>query len=132
MENKNFNLKEEHIEEIKNKLLLVFQRIVPQVTDIVFDINFDCHKRPYIKVKTTTFQTTPALFKEVWIEGACYPISDSEKNALQMGYMFDYKWEGYNGGYNGVELGHMVLSVYCNEEYDSVVVKQPFTYSQIY
>lgn len=58
-----------HIDKIKNIILGNLQRIVPQITDVEITMNKNYSGMEYIKAISTTFQTTPSLFKSVQIIG---------------------------------------------------------------
>ena len=78
----------------------------------------------YIKAISTTFQTTPSLFKSVQITGSAQPVENNETNTLVLYFNFSYYWETYSGGTNGTELGYMIFEI----KNDHIHVKQPFTY----
>lgn len=79
----------------------------------------------YIKAISTTFQTTPSLFKSVQIAGSAQPVENNETNTLVLYFNFSYYWETYSGGTNGTELGHMIFEI----KNGHIRVKQSFTYS---
>lgn len=114
-----------HIDKIKNIILGNFQRIVPQITDVEITINKNFSGMEYIKAISTTFQTTPSLFKSVQITGSAQPVENNETNTLVLYFNFSYYWETYSGGTNGTELGYMIFEI----KNDHIHVKQPFTYS---
>ena len=114
-----------HIDKIKNIILGNLQRIVPQITDVEITINKNFSGMEYIKAISTTFQTTPSLFKSVQITGSAQPVENNETNTLVLYFNFSYYWETYSGGTNGTELGYMIFEI----KNDHIHVKQPFTYS---
>lgn len=114
-----------HINKIKNIILGNLQRIVPQITDVEITINKNFSGMEYIKAISTTFQTTPSLFKSVQITGSAQPVENNETNTLVLYFNFSYYWETYSGGTNGTELGYMIFEI----KNDHIHVKQPFTYS---
>lgn len=113
-----------HIDKIKNIILGNLQRIVPQITDVEITINKNFSGMEYIKAISTTFQTTPSLFKSVQITGSSQPVENNETNTLVLYFNFSYYWETYSGGTNGTELGYMIFEI----KNDHIHVKQPFTY----
>lgn len=113
-----------HIDKIKNIILGNLQRIVPQITDVEITINKNFSGMEYIKAISTTFQTTPSLFKSVQITGSAQPVENNETNTLVLYFNFSYYWETYSGGTNGTELGYMIFEI----KNDHIHVKQPFTY----
>ena len=114
-----------HIDKIKNIILGNLQRIVPQITDVEITINKNFSGMEYIKAISTTFQTTPSLFKSVQITGSAQPVENNETNTLVLYFNFSYYWETYSGATNGTELGYMIFEI----KNDNIHVKQPFTYS---
>ena len=114
-----------YINEIKDIILSNLQRIVPQITDVEITINKNFSGMEYIKAISTTFQTTPSLFKSVQITGSAQPVENNETNTLVLYFNFSYYWETYSGGTNGTELGYMIFEI----KNDNIHVKQPFTYS---
>ena len=114
-----------HIDKIKNIILGNLQRIVPQITDVEITINKNFSGMEYIKAISTTFQTTPSLFKSVQITGSAQPVENNETNTLVLYFHFSYYWETYSGGTNGTELGHIIFEI----KNGHICVKQPFTYS---
>lgn len=130
MEINKFN--ELNLSLIEKYILVSLQRVIPQITDVVVSIDTDYCNRQYIKVKSSVFQTTPVIFKEIWIEGSCCnPSYDEEKNCFNLGFNFHYNWSQYNGGTNGTDFGYMRLTAYCKDSYNDIVLRQPFTYSNI-
>ena len=113
-----------HIDKIKNIILGNLQRIVPQITDVEITINKNFSGMEYIKAISTTFHTTPSLFKSVQITGSAQPVENNETNTLVLYFNFSYYWETYSGGTNGTELGYMIFEI----KNDHIHVKQPFTY----
>ena len=113
-----------YINEIKDIILSNLQRIVPQITDVEITINKNFSGMEYIKAISTTFQTTPSLFKSVQITGSAQPVENNETNTLVLYFNFSYYWETYSGGTNGTELGYMIFEI----KNDHIHVKQPFTY----
>mgnify|MGYP001088808056 CR=1 FL=1 len=114
-----------HIDKIKNIILGNLQRIVPQITDVEITMNKNYSGMEYIKAISTTFQTTPSLFKSVQIAGSAQPVENNETNTLVLYFNFSYYWETYSGGTNGTELGHMIFEI----KNGHIRVKQSFTYS---
>ena len=114
-----------YINEIKDIILSNLQRIVPQITDVDITINKNFSGMEYIKAISTTFHTTPSLFKSVQIVSSSQPIENNETNTLVLYFYFSYYWETYSGGTNGTELGYMIFEI----KNDHIHVKQPFTYS---
>ena len=114
-----------HIDKIKNIILGNLRRIVPQITDVEITINKNFSGMEYIKAISTTFQTTPSLFKSVQITGSAQPVENNETNTLVLYFNFSYYWETYSGGTNGTELGHIIFEI----KNGHICVKQPFTYS---
>ena len=113
-----------YINEIKDIILSNLQRIVPQITDVEITINKNFSGMEYIKAISTTFYTTPSLFKSVQIVSSSQPIENNETNTLVLYFNFSYYWETYSGGTNGTELGYMIFEI----KNDHIHVKQPFTY----
>lgn len=76
------------------------------------------------KVKTTSFQTSPVLFKNVWIESdyAIFSEGTSEKGNKYTDYFvrLSAKFELFGGGTNGCELFTMEFRKF--ENWDSVKV----------
>ena len=114
-----------YINDIKDIILSNLQRIVPQITDVEITINKNFSGMEYIKAISTTFQTTPSLFKSVQITGSAQPVENNETNTLVLYFHFSYYWETYSGGTNGTELGHIIFEI----KNGHICVKQPFTYS---
>ena len=112
-----------HIDKIKNIILGNLQRIVPHITDVEITMNKNYSGMEYIKAISTTFQTTPSLFKSVQIAGSAQPVENNETNTLVLYFNFSYYWETYSGGTNGTELGHMIFEI----KNGHIRVKQPFT-----
>ena len=114
-----------YINEIKDIILSNLQRIVPQITDVEITLNKNFSGMEYIKAISTTFQTTPSLFKSVQITGSAQPVENNETNTLVLYFNFSYYWETYSGGTNGTDLGLIIFEI----KNGHICVKQPFTYS---
>ena len=74
----------------------------------VVDVTCTPTKDDRFKVKTSTFQTTPVLFKEVWIENWSVFVVDREndKGAKYTDYTVSMSvfYEVFNGGHNSTRL----------------------------
>lgn len=76
------------------------------------------------KVKTSSFQTTPVLFKEVWIESWSVFVDEKEndKGVKYTNYQITMEvcYEHFDGGRNGCNLFTMNLRSF--ENWDRVMV----------
>ena len=90
----------------------------------IVDVTCTQTKDNSFKVKTTSFQTTPVLFKDVWIESWNVFIEDKE-NEKGIKYT-DYNisihvcYEHFDGGMNGCTLFSIKLRSF--EKWDKVIV----------
>lgn len=107
-------------EYIKNSLL----RVVGKELSVSIH---KCTDKSYT-IETDKFNTIPAIFKNVKITGDLF-ISDYEENEdyEQIYIRFSYKFEYFNGGANGTELGYMTLL--SHKQFTHIVVKSDFTYT---
>lgn len=74
----------------------------------VVDVTCTPTKVDKFNVKTTSFQTTPVLFKNVWIESgiACFQENENEKGIKYTDYYVSLSvcYEYFDGGRNGCKL----------------------------
>ena len=107
-------------EYIKNSLL----RVVGKELSISIH---KCTDKTYT-LETSGFNTIPVLFKNINITGDIF-TSDYEENEdyEQIHIRFSYKFEYFNSGTNGIELGYMTLL--SHKQFPHIVVKSDFTYA---
>ena len=73
-----------------------------------YKVEKDYRKEDYLTVVSEPFQTTPVVFKKLWIRGTfgCCE-SDEQKDKILISVNLDYNWEAYSRGFNGTDLGTM-------------------------
>lgn len=84
----------------------------------IVDVTCTQTKENSFKVKTSSFQTTPVLFKEVWIESWNVFIEDKEndKGVKYTDYNISIHvcYEHFDGGRNGCSLFSIILRSFEN------------------
>lgn len=84
----------------------------------IVDVTCTPTKDNLFKVKTSSFQTTPVLFKDVWIESsfAYFDKKESEKGVKYTEYYISLNvcYEHFDGGRNGCNLFSITLRSFEN------------------
>lgn len=84
----------------------------------IVDVTCTPTKDNSFKVKTTSFQTTPVLFKEVWIESRNVFVEEKEndKGVKYTDYNISIHvcYEHFDGGRNGCSLFSIILRIFKN------------------
>ena len=72
----------------------------------------DYRKEDYLTVVSEPFQTTPVVFKKLWISGTfgCCE-SEEHKDKVLISVNLDYNWEAFSRGTNGTDLGTIWFSM---------------------
>ena len=71
----------------------------------------DYRGNDYLVIMSSKFQTVPALFKELWIEGTVRAFEDEDKGCFQVCIKLEYYWKTFGGGSNGTDLGSIRYQV---------------------
>ena len=79
----------------------------------IVDVTCTPTKNNSFKIKTSSFHTTPVLFKEVWIESWSV-FADEKENEKGVKYTdyqitMEVRYEHFDGGRNGCKLFSMFL-----------------------
>lgn len=71
-----------------------------------------------VNVKSDTFNTSPVMFKKVFIDGYGTVEKDEEYDGTyNLTIALDYRWETFSGGYNGTELATVTFRMCDNDDY---------------
>lgn len=118
MEDKTFKIVAEYI-----KTALI------RVTGKELEINITQSKRTnQYSFESSTFNTIPAIFKNVCVYGDIFFYEDKEnENFIEIGIRFHYGFNYFNGGSNGTELGTMFLIK--SKATKMISIKTDFTYT---
>jgi len=72
----------------------------------------------WVNVKSDTFNTSPVMFKNVWIDGCGIVEKDEEYDGTyNLTIALHYRWETFSGGYNGTELATVTFRMCDNDDY---------------
>ena len=75
---------------------------------IKVDVTCNETKNELLKIKTSTIQTTPVIFKELYIEGTGF--FDQAANGMdELVVCLDYRWQSFTNGYNGTSICHIYI-----------------------
>lgn len=67
----------------------------------------------YITIKTDTFQTTPVIYKSVFVYGSGWVVqTENAENVFDLNIELNYGFEYFNGGSNGVEIGELKFRIF--------------------
>lgn len=117
MENKDIKIVAEYI-----KIALI------RVIGKELEINITQSKRTnQYSFETNTFNTIPVIFKNVCVYGDIFFYEDKEnENFIEIGIRLQYKFNYFNGGSNGTELGTMFLIK--SKATEMISIKSDFAY----
>lgn len=122
MEKERLYLTEKTLITIKNEIQteLLKRGITAQIVEFKEYIRNNMHR---IELKTEPFQTSPIMFKKLWIENfsnGVYIEKDKETGYeyYHLWISVHYSYEHFNGGFNGCKL----FDFFCNISLDNTCV----------
>lgn len=96
-------------EEVKEFILSEVQMSVMRLgisAPLVLVVDKDYRCSEYLAIESAKFQTSPVLFKEVWISGVISVFDEDQNvNCYNVVVTLNYNWRSFRGGTNGTELG---------------------------
>lgn len=67
----------------------------------------------YVYIKTAEFNTTPVIYKTVYVDGSgCILPVEEHDNVFELRITFGYRFIYFNGGTNGVSIGTIIFRIF--------------------
>jgi hypothetical protein len=84
-------------------------------TEVNLSARMTRHNNEYIRIDTNPFQTTPVIYKSVFVFGESYVVPcDEIENSFDLFINLDYGFKYFKGGSNGVEIGQLRFRIFSD------------------
>lgn len=76
----------------------------------------------YVKLESEPFNTTPSMFKKVWVVGHGQIKGETMRDGyFNLVFTLGYRYEYYDGGENGANIGHIDFRIINDDNKQSVI-----------